>query len=202
MRAIKIGLLQGVDIFPVSISTKLRYLADTQIVQHNERRSNVEALIIPPNVGVNPCLRTFIHGNRSVLPFERVDPYVMYFMEYNLQHYVDLKIPVIALGDSAVYIWSYLGGKTAVISNGYNLISPPEVDIIEKNSDLIVGFMSNNLYGFININSAKSSSTIFTIIQDKIKESNDTSRDFEESIQTPFDDDPEGSPKSSLESMI
>jgi len=145
------------------ISTQLKYSHKVMTVDHDVINRKVELLIIPPT---NPSslLKTFIHGQRTVIHNMPVDPYVEFFVEYMLPQYEE--IPVFFMGNSTVYAANLLNGKTAVTTRGfYFLPFSNEVEIIIENNDQILGFGSMNIYGFLDYKHPKCYTTILEVLK-------------------------------------
>lgn len=166
---IKIGIL-GAPSLDYAVVNMIRYFATPQILDYGDRRSQIEILVIH-GIGVNPLLRTFIFKEGSVIPSIAPDPYVMMMCEYNLGWYLDLEIPIILLGDAAVYGWDLARNKTAVTSKGFHLVpNNTEVTILE--GDPPTAFQWNRVYGFLDPTSRLVSATILELVNQIKREIN------------------------------
>ena len=165
MKDIRVGIFQGSSPIEPSVANLVRYLAEMQYIGYSEKRRGIELLIIPHGTGVSPFLRTFIHKNKTVIPSLPTDPYALFFLEYTLQYYVESEIPIFFLGESAAYPWDSVG-KTAIVNQSLHFIENDnqDVEILERDSDRILGFKIKNSYGFLNPNSPTCSSTLGGLI--------------------------------------
>lgn len=158
-----------------------------RFVNHDERRSGIDALIIPGKVGVIPTLRGFERSKLPVFPKNPCCPKITKFFETTFAHYDELGTPIIGIGDAACYIWDYLGFQLNTTRRGVMMIMPEKKDFksgtIEASEEPFVErFRFGHLMGINSIENLKFSNMLGNIAQQVRQDVEETQQDNEFAI--------------------
>lgn len=107
-------------------------------------------VVILPDVGVNPTLTCFRHGNYIGLPSESMCPLIELFRLYALPYYIERQVSVVAMGSSTAIIWDILKGNAVSVRGKPALLKTQNRAVIVRQTDEhdhVTGFEAPGFYG-------------------------------------------------------
>lgn len=116
-------------------------------------RCHVDQLLILPDTGGYDLTRAMFMPKHKVPPlYPPQDQQMQWFLEYQLDYFVDKKVPILGLGTSMLALWDRLGGKAMIDQGRFELMLPLPANAVVDSDDNKYTFTSERFIGLSHFN--------------------------------------------------
>lgn len=154
MRKLKIGVLDtstpNLDVKRLALS----YGALT-IIASEEKRGDIDVLLIPNNIGAYINMRCFLKDDSAVYSIKGYCPIAERFRisDRGLDYYISRDIPIIGIGDGMTMLWDKIGSYATISETGEIILLKDNTiaNVLASDHRKVLEWNSGNFYGVVSI---------------------------------------------------
>lgn len=154
MRKLKIGVLDtstpNQDVKRLALS----YGALTNIASE-EKRGDIDVLLIPNNIGAYINMRCFLKDNSAVYSIKGYCPIAERFRisDRGLDYYISRDIPIIGIGDGMTMLWDRINSYATISDTGEIILLKDNTiaNVLTSDHRRVLEWNSGNFYGVSSI---------------------------------------------------
>ena len=155
MRKLILGLYCPINQDLTLYFNKLQGIGEVRLISaRQENLGPIDMLIYPDGMGILPDTPGLAHGRRIFTPTNPINPFFYSFWnERPFQNIIEERdIPIIGVGDAACMLYSELGGKLIIASDGTPMLLEGLNDAQYDYGTLVgepdvIGFNNKKVYG-------------------------------------------------------